>query len=480
MVQELSPKRRMLNVARLSDLLLTAMAFACSYLIKKYLLPEQISGLKPDVNYTLILFLILVIWYFVFEYFEVRFIIDRTHFFKNIVSLIIPILTSFLLLLMALFLFKVQNVSRILMSLFVALDFSFLSLIRWFTFTRLSDKYPLHSILIIVIGSKIAAKEMLDKILEKGRGIEIIGCLELEEEEVGKVVTDDIRVIGTIQQLEKILREKVIDEIVFVIPIEKIIEGEKYLAIAQSVGVKIRIIPHWHLRKFIAQRPKFYSMYYEIFGDVPSLIFSPAPQKRGAIIIKTVSDFIIASVLLILSMPLFAVIAILIKLKSPGPIFFRQERCGLFGRRFILYKFRTMVPGAEKLQECLKEKNISDGPTFKVKDDPRVIPGIGKFLRSTGLDELPQLLNVIKGEMSLIGPRPPVPEEVEKYDLWQRRRLSMKPGITCTWQITPNRNLVTFKEWMEMDLDYIDNWSLWLDLKIALKTVIAAFKRYGM
>jgi lipopolysaccharide/colanic/teichoic acid biosynthesis glycosyltransferase len=139
-----------------------------------------------------------------------------------------------------------------------------------------------------------------------------------------------------------------------------------------------------------------------------------------------------------------------------------------------------MIPDADKMVELVRDRNISDGPTFKAKDDPRVIPGIGEFLRVTGLDELPQLINVVKGEMSLIGPRPPIPEEVEKYDLWQRRRLSMKPGITCIWQITPNRNLVSFKEWMEMDLYYIDNWSLWLDLKIAIKTVIAMFKRYGM
>ena len=173
---------------------------------------------------------------------------------------------------------------------------------------------------------------------------------------------------------------------------------------------------------------------------------------------------------MILCLPLFLIFGIAIKVSSNGPVLFRQVRSGYNGRQFTVYKFRTMISNAEKKQKEIVSLNEADGPVFKIKKDPRIIPYIGNFLRVMSLDELPQLINVLKGEMSLVGPRPPIPNEVEKYDIWQRRRLSMKPGMTCIWQITPNRNDVSFKEWMNMDLLYIDNWSLLLDIKILLKT----------
>jgi lipopolysaccharide/colanic/teichoic acid biosynthesis glycosyltransferase len=164
-----------------------------------------------------------------------------------------------------------------------------------------------------------------------------------------------------------------------------------------------------------------------------------------------------------------ASIAVSVKVSSKGPVFFRQERCGLNGRKFILYKFRTMVPEAEKLKGRLLAANEMDGPVFKIKNDPRVTP-LGKILRRTSMDELPQLINVLRGEMSLVGPRPPLPSEVKEYKHWQLRRLSMKPGLTCIWQVS-GRNDVGFEEWMRMDLEYIDRWSLLLDFKLLLKTV---------
>jgi lipopolysaccharide/colanic/teichoic acid biosynthesis glycosyltransferase len=162
-------------------------------------------------------------------------------------------------------------------------------------------------------------------------------------------------------------------------------------------------------------------------------------------------------------------IALLIKLTSKGPVLFTQRRSGLNGRQFSLYKFRTMVNNAEELKSQLAQDNEMDGPVFKMKKDPRVTR-LGSFLRKSSLDELPQLFNILKGEMSLVGPRPPLPEEVERYQLWQRRRLSMKPGLTCIWQVS-GRNDISFDNWMKMDLDYIDNWSLLFDLKLISITV---------
>jgi lipopolysaccharide/colanic/teichoic acid biosynthesis glycosyltransferase len=160
-------------------------------------------------------------------------------------------------------------------------------------------------------------------------------------------------------------------------------------------------------------------------------------------------------------------------------VIYKQARVGLRGRQFDLYKFRTMVEGADKIKTELESKNEMDGPVFKIKDDPR-ITSIGKVLRRTGLDELPQLINVLKGEMSLIGPRPPLKTETEQYKRWQLRRLSVKPGLSCFWQIIPDRNNVKFEKWMEMDLAYIDNWSPRLDFIILLKTIKTVFQRTGI
>lgn len=174
---------------------------------------------------------------------------------------------------------------------------------------------------------------------------------------------------------------------------------------------------------------------------------------------KSFTDFWISLLLVFILSPIMLFITFLIKLTSKGPVIFRQERVGLRGRKFYIYKFRTMVQNAEELKNQLESLNESDGPTFKIKKDPRITE-IGRVLRKTGLDELPQLFNVLKGEMSLIGPRPPLPSEVEKYQRWHLKRLSVKPGITCTWQIIPNRNEIVFDNWMKLDIQYIESWSI--------------------
>jgi lipopolysaccharide/colanic/teichoic acid biosynthesis glycosyltransferase len=182
--------------------------------------------------------------------------------------------------------------------------------------------------------------------------------------------------------------------------------------------------------------------------------------------------------LLVLLAPLLLAVALLINLTSPGPIFFGQERVGLNKRRFKIYKFRTMIPNAERIQEELLHLNEMKGPAFKIKNDPRVTP-IGRILRKTSIDELPQLFNVLKGDMSLVGPRA---MSVRDYQLfnedWQRRRFSVPPGITCLWQIN-GRNLIPFEQWMELDMQYIDKWSLWLDLKILARTIPAVLRGSG-
>ncbi|MGH9378691.1 MAG: sugar transferase, partial [Terriglobia bacterium] len=201
----------------------------------------------------------------------------------------------------------------------------------------------------------------------------------------------------------------------------------------------------------------------------PLLTFSPTPEDEYFMLLKRAADFVMAAVLLVLLSPLFVILAALIKLTSRGPVFYRQTRCGLGGRQFTLYKFRSMRADADLKREELAALNELDGPVFKIKNDPRRTAA-GRLMRRLSLDELPQLLNILKGDMSFVGPRPPLPEEVEHYEGWQRRRLRMSPGLTCLWALE-GRSHLSFKRWMELDLEYIDHWSPMLDWKILLKTI---------
>jgi len=200
-------------------------------------------------------------------------------------------------------------------------------------------------------------------------------------------------------------------------------------------------------------------------------------DSKAYLIAKRITDIIVASFLLILFLPIIPIVAILIKLDSPGPILFKQKRVGKNGKIFDFYKFRSMVLGAEKIIGTLRPLSGVDGPIFKLKDDPRVTR-VGRFLRRSSLDELPQLLNVLKGDMSIVGPRPNLPSEVAHYLPWQKKRLEVTPGITCLWQIA-GRSHIGFNEWMRLDLEYIKKRSFTTDLKIMIKTIPAVIARKG-
>ena len=211
----------------------------------------------------------------------------------------------------------------------------------------------------------------------------------------------------------------------------------------------------------------------------PMLIFRSTPEHSWQAIVKEAFDVATSFLLLLLLLPVFLIVTVLIKLSSPGPVLFRQQRSGLNGRPFTMLKFRSMVSDADQRKHELEALNEMGGPVFKVTDDPRVTP-IGRFLRRHSVDELPQLLNVFRGDMSLVGPRPLPVDEVQRFDdLAHRRRLSVKPGMTCLWQVSGRNNVKDFKDWVRLDLEYIDNWSLWLDFKILLRTIPVVFTGTG-
>jgi exopolysaccharide biosynthesis polyprenyl glycosylphosphotransferase len=209
-------------------------------------------------------------------------------------------------------------------------------------------------------------------------------------------------------------------------------------------------------------------VYLDRLGAAPLLTFSATPHDEVRLLIKRVIDVVLAGAALVVLAPVMVLIALLIRVTSPGPAIFRQERCGLNGRRFTFYKFRSMCKDAHRMRESmehLSERSIA----VKIPNDPRLTP-VGRWLRKFSIDELPQLWNVLKGDMSLVGPRPAVPEEVEQYQRWQRRRLRMRPGLTCLWAVS-GRDSVDFETWMKLDMQYIDSWSLILDWKIILRTI---------
>lgn len=276
--------------------------------------------------------------------------------------------------------------------------------------------------------------------------------------------------LGPLGQLGELLRDHVLDEVIFAVSREHLDEIQGAVVLCQEQGVAVKVCLNF-LHGGIGR------MSMDEISGLPAVAFTTTPTDEVALALKRAFDIAVSAGMLVLLAPVFALTAIAIRLDSPGPVLFRQRRVGLHGRDFVFYKFRSMCADAEAKLESLRHFNEVTGPVFKMRRDPRVT-GVGRFIRRLSIDELPQLWNVLKGEMSIVGPRPPTPDEVRKYEPWQRRRLSMKPGITCTWQVS-GRSDIDFDRWMQLDLAYIDNWSLWSDFHICLRTIPAVLSSRG-
>jgi len=323
---------------------------------------------------------------------------------------------------------------------------------------------------VLFIGRNIRSAKMLNRINESpGYGIRILGFLDTPNNIVQSFPEHEL--LGDVSELEKALREKVVDEVFIFLPIKShYSEIQQILETCEKAGVEVKLLAdifNLNLSRLMITQHE----------DINIINIYTAPRISWQLSAKRFLDIVVSAILLFLHFPLFLLVGVLIKITSRGNVFFLQERLGYNGRPFNCFKFRTMVENAEELKGELLALNEMDGPVFKIKADPRVTR-IGRFLRKTSLDELPQLINVLLGDMSLVGPRPPLPSEVDQYDITDIRRLSMKPGITCTWQVS-GRNKISFNKWMEMDRQYIDNWSLWLDVTILVKTITAVIKGSG-
>jgi exopolysaccharide biosynthesis polyprenyl glycosylphosphotransferase len=301
-------------------------------------------------------------------------------------------------------------------------------------------------------------------------GYRIVGVLDDEPGATGRLPLG-LRHLGPLSRAEEALAGRVVDEVICALPVaEHQAQVERIAMLCDRSGVQFHIVPD-------CAHARLPTAVLTLLGTIPILTLSRPPQDRIALAVKRAFDVWVSLVALVLASPVMLAIWVLIKLDSPGPVAFKQRRVGQNGRAFTMLKFRSMVVDAEARRHEVESLNEADGPVFKIRGDPRVTR-VGAWLRRQSLDEVPQLINVLKGDMSLVGPRPPTPEEVAKYEWPQRRRLSMKPGITCLWQINGRSN-VDFREWVDMDLHYIDHWSFWLDLRILLRTIPAVLSRRG-
>lgn len=375
-----------------------------------------------------------------------------------------------LLLAFGLFFFKLEFVSRPVILLFLLLNGPFVvggrGLVRAFVLDLTTRRH------VLVAGNREQVLRTAANVdAHRDWGLKVVGLIS------DGTWTDAGRsphhVLGTIDEVATLVRRHVVDEVIVALEAGRLDEMKRLEPVflqLEEQGIVLRLLVNF-LPKSLAD------ISFDELSGMPLLTFSTAPRNELLLFVRRCADITVSLALLVLLSPILLIVALAIRATSRGPVLFRQTRCGLNGRPFTFLKFRSMLMDADALKATLRPFNEMDGPAFKMTNDPRVTP-IGRFLRRTSLDELPQLWNILLGDMSFVGPRPAVVEEVAQYEPWQRRRLSMQPGLTCLWQVS-GRNELSFDEWMRLDLEYIDNWSLWLDVKIALRTIPAVLLGRG-
>ncbi|ADH86468.1 sugar transferase [Desulfurivibrio alkaliphilus] len=376
-------------------------------------------------------------------------------------------------LLSLLFFLEIDYVSRMVIIGFAGLGFVALVMVRAAMLAQFRQSLQDGSgaLRVLIIGTGERARELARNLHEQAEwGIKIVGHLDPESQRIGSDI-NGVPVIGNIDQISQCLKSNVVDEVIIAIPRSLLEDAEHIAHACEEEGIKLRFMADIFnvqvARVSLAQ-----------VGNLPLLTMEPVAQDESKLFAKRVFDLTVTLLAMPLVLPLMAVVALAVKLDSPGPAIFVQQRVGLRKHLFPMFKFRSMYMDAEEKMKEIEHLNEAQGPIFKISNDPRVTR-VGRFIRRTSLDELPQLFNVLRGEMSLVGPRPMSIRDVDLFDRGiQRKRFSVKPGVTCLWQIS-GRSDLPFEKWLALDLEYIDNWSLWMDIKILLKTVPAVLFSKG-
>ena len=456
-------KQRAFLLFAAADVILTILAFEAAYQTRAFLPLPRVFFITTPIK-ALLLGFVLVTWLALGRSIGVYARLYGSNTRSAILDTVHQVVFGALGLIVFIYFLR-MDISRPFIALFVTYDFVLLSIYRaaagrlrgWVRKQFGAEFY------CVVVGEGREALEMARSIEEaEDFGVRLLSYVDLSGLEGDEIELRERYPVKRLDELATLLRNDVVDEVFFVVDASKLAGLEEIFLLCDEEGVRTRVathfFPHANSRVFLDR-----------FGDLPLLTFSTTPHDELRLLAKRALDIALAGTSLVtLAIPMLLVAAI-IRTTSPGPVIFSQTRCGLNGRRFRFYKFRSMVANAEALKKDLLHLNEKDGPAFKIALDPR-LTSIGGFLRRYSIDEWPQFWNILRGDMSFVGPRPAVPEEVEQYRTWQRRRLRMRPGLTCLWAIR-GRDRLDFENWMKMDLEYIDNWSLWLDLKIVLYSI---------
>ena len=449
--------------------ILDAILIFFSFVFAYYFRFELLSFIEADTipmlsQYLNVLIFVVMVWLVIFNLIGLY---DKKKFatlIDELSLLFLGVTLSTLILLGLLFLYREFWFSRLVIANAWWIAILVLGTLRImiFSFQRImrSRGWGVRSVLILgagQMGQILGLKLLKDKTL----GYKPIGYLDDDPVKLGKAY-QGIPVLGEVSTIRQVLGQQKIEEIIIAsskFPAEKILD---IVTECERFGIEFKIVPG--ILDLIASRVDI-----DELGGIPLLTISEIRLKSYNALLKRTVDIVFSALILILLLPILLLFSILVKVTSQGPVFFLQERIGLDGKKFCMYKFRSMIKDAEKLFPQLEPLSEVEGNIFKIKKDPRITP-LGKFMRRFSIDELPQLINVLLGQMSLVGPRPPLPREVEKYTLWHKKRLRVRPGITGLWQVS-GRSLLPFEEMVRLDIYYIENWSLWLDIKLLLQTI---------
>ena len=387
-------------------------------------------------------------------------------------ALVMAVSVDFIVLTTGAFLIGIRPFPRVFVTAY------FLMALFSFIITRLSlyfylDRRALttfnsRQILLVGVKDRVSAvAQALDQ--QRSWGHQVAGFLNVDGK--GNPRTGSIPILGSLDEFDNVLRERQIDEVIFALPKGSPIDLRKFFGKCERIGVGVRIVP----ALFDPAHP---SLRVETIQGIPTLTDYRSSASASGLLYKRILDLVAGLLGFAFFLILYPVVGLAIKLDSPGPVLFKQRRVALHGRQFNLYKFRTMVAGAESTKREFLAKTETAWPVYKTEHDPRITK-VGRFLRNTSLDEFPQFINVLKGEMSLVGTRPPIPDEVKQYADWHRRRISSKPGITGLWQISGRKEITDFIEVVKLDLQYIDGWRFRNDLAILWKTIWVVLARKG-
>jgi exopolysaccharide biosynthesis polyprenyl glycosylphosphotransferase len=477
----LKQKARLIaRIVYLADLALTSVAFFAAFYLRNLIFPKLApatfpTGLFPLSEYLKVYPLVLIIWsvlLFTYHSYHSHRTVPLT---SEVITTIRVVIAGNVLLATIAYLLPLRQLSRawlILFAIFSAL-FLIIEKVALRIIARFVRSKGLNYRTVLIVGTGRRATD-LAHVLEghKYWGYKILGFVS-----DGHHLSNgwsSYRIFGSVPDLRRILESgqtpEPIDEVVFAVTRKKLDEMNQIFLMCEELGIRTRVAMNFFTNRLAR-------IEIEELEGIPFLTFTTTPSNETQLAFKRLLDITISLLILSIAAPIIFVIAAAIKVTSPGSVLFKQKRIGLNGRMFTLYKFRTMIEDAHERLGEIAHLNQMTGPVFKAKSDPRITP-VGRILRKFSLDEIPQLWNVLKGDMSLVGPRPPIPEEVASYHRWHRRRLSMKPGLTCLWQVS-GRNNIDFDRWMQLDLQYIDNWSPSLDLKILLRTIPAVLSGKG-